>query len=105
MEDKELDWKKRRVVDEKSAILIDELENIESELRKVQIRILWARRSLTEVYWRTPEGEIESETISKDIIEIDSEIYKNLTAQEEKLRHERQQLSIKLRDIYNECNP
>lgn len=105
MEDKELDWKKRRVVDEKSAILIDELENIESELRKVQIRILWARRSLTEVYWRTPEGEIESETISKDIIEIDSEIYKNLTAQEEKLRHERQQISIKLRDIYNECNP
>lgn len=105
MEDKELDWKKRRIVDEKSAILIDELENIESELRKVQIRILWARRSLTEVYWRTPEGEIESETISKDIIEIDSEIYKNLTAQEEKLRHERQQISIKLRDIYNECNP
>lgn len=105
MENKELDWKKRRVVDEKSAILIDELENIESELRKVQIRILWARRSLTEVYWRTPEGEIESETISKDIIEIDSEIYKNLTAQEEKLRHERQQISIKLRDIYNECNP
>ena len=80
--------KKRRVVDEKTAILIDELEHVESELRQVQIRILRARRSLTEVYWRTPEGEIESEKIYEDFIETDSEIYKNLAAQEEKLRHE-----------------
>lgn len=103
MENFEVNQKKFKRMQERSAICKEDLRAVESELNVVEMHRKWAKKMLTYLFWSADDGDF-NESLER-YKEIYYDEFQNLIAREGELKHERQELSKKLQEIYNEYDP